>query len=179
MAPKGPRWPVTAVTHQDISRYLKRHPAMQLRSMFFWEILSTGEFLPKVPDRKSVASDYSLPPEVALVHQAAGMNGASRASHPNETQICESFNRNTHTWHLVYLKLYIYIYTWIHRYIYISTSFSLSLSIYFPLYIIYIYLLIFIDICIQDYLHMWLKMYINILGTHTYIYCIYCNMMQM
>eukprot|EP00435_Cladocopium_sp_Y103_P045527 s2560_g13.t1 len=39
------------------------------QSMFFWEILNPS-LLPKVPDRNSVASDYSLPPEVALVHQA-------------------------------------------------------------------------------------------------------------
>lgn len=39
--------------------------------MFFWEILNPS-LLPKVPDRSFVATDYSLPPEVALVHQACG-----------------------------------------------------------------------------------------------------------
>jgi len=39
------------------------------QSMFFWEILNPS-LLPKVPDRSFVATDYSLPPEVALVHQA-------------------------------------------------------------------------------------------------------------
>ncbi|CAJ1399905.1 unnamed protein product [Effrenium voratum] len=39
------------------------------QSMFFWEILNPS-LLPKVPERSTVATDYSLPKEVALVHQA-------------------------------------------------------------------------------------------------------------
>ena len=92
----GQDGPLHTKISPDISRYLKRHPAaMQLRSMFFWEILNPS-LLPKVPDRNSVASDYSLPPEVALVHQAGwwdmgdqggpwgAMGGHGRSKGPDE-----------------------------------------------------------------------------------------------